>query len=82
MASLSEKILYPSSVEMVELLSRAVLFTQEVGLRDTIVKGDSATVISALQKGKMLKSSMGHLINDTLSFVSFFWSLSFSHTLR
>lgn len=82
MASLSEKIMYPSSVEMVELLSRAVLFTQEVGLRDTIVKGDSATVISALQNGKMLKSSMGHLINDTLSFVSFFWSLFFSHTLR
>ncbi|XP_075665557.1 uncharacterized protein LOC142635251 [Castanea sativa] len=84
MASLLEKIQYPSTVKMVELLAahRAMLFTQEVSLRDTIVEGDSVTIISTLQNGKMQKSSMGHLINDTLSIVSSFRSLSFSHILR
>ena len=52
MASLSEKIPLPSSVEAVEALAarHAARFVQEVGIIESILEGDSLSIISALKK--------------------------------
>lgn len=84
MASLSEKIRLPSSVEAVEALAarRAVRFVQEVGITESILEGDSLSIISALKNGDRMNSAIGYLIKDTLSYVISNRSLSFSHVHR
>ena len=71
-------------METVELLAarRAVLLVQELGFENSIFKGDSEIVIKALQNSDWLKSSIGHLIQDTLSFVNSLKSWSYSHIGR
>ena len=68
MAALSEKIPQPSSVTLLEILAarRAAIFVHEVGLWNSIMEGDSETVIKALQGGDMFQSAFGHLFRDTL----------------
>ena len=82
MASLSEKI--PLQVEAVEALAayRAARFVQEVGITESILEGDSLSMISALKNGDRMNSAIGHLIKDTLSFVISNRSSSFSHVRR
>lgn len=82
MASLSEKI--PLQVEAVEALAayRAARFVQEVGITESILEGDSLSMISALKNGDRMNSAIGHLIKDTLSYVISNRSLSFSHVHR
>ena len=84
MASLSEKIPLPATVEAVEMLAarRAVKFVQEVGLAESIFEGDSQSVILALQRNTMVNSGIGHLVKDVLSSVNSLWRWSFSHTYR
>ena len=84
MASLSEKIPLPATVEAVEMLAarRAVKFVQEVGLAESIFEGDSQSVILALQRNTMVNSGIGHLVKDVLSSVNSLWRCSFSHTYR
>ena len=84
MASLSEKIPLPSSVEAVEALAarRAARFVQEVGITESILEGDSLSMISALKNGDRRNSAIGHLVKDTLSYVISNRSLSFSHVHR
>ena len=67
MASLSEKI--PLQVEAVEALAahRAARFVQEVGITESILEGDSLSMISALKNGDRMNSAIGHLIKYTLS---------------
>lgn len=50
MAALSEKIPQPSSVTLLELLAArwAAIFVHEVGLRNSVLEGDSDTIIKAL----------------------------------
>ena len=64
MASLLEKIPYPSLIEVLELLAarRDVLFVQEVGLGDSIFKGYYQVVINSLQKDNMFNSALGYLV--------------------
>ena len=84
MTSLSKKISLPSSVEAMEALAarHAVRFMQEVGIIESILEGDSLSIISALKNGDRLNSAIGHLIKDTLSYVISNRSLSFSHVRR
>ena len=84
MASLSEKIPLPSSVEAVEALAarRVARFVQVVGIIESILEGDSLSMISALKNGDRMNSAIGHLIKDTLSYVISNRSLSFSHVHR
>ena len=67
MASLSEKIPLPSSVEAVEALAarRVARFVQVVGIIESILEGDSLSIISALKNGDRMNSAIGHLIKDT-----------------
>ena len=71
-------------METVQLLSarQAILLVQELGFADSIFKGNLEKVIKALQNNERLNSSIGYLIQDTLSFVNFLWSWSFSHIGR
>ena len=55
---------------------------QEVGLQQSHFEDDSEIGIKVLQKGNMLFSSFGHLVRDTISFVSPLHSFSFSHNVR
>lgn len=84
MAALSEKIPMPPSITQLELLAarRAALFAQEVGLRNSILEGDSKIVINSLRRGDMFQYAFGHLIQDTLVYVNALESYSFSHVLR
>ena len=52
-ATLSKKIKKPPTVDMLELFTtkRAVTFSLETGTTRVVVKGDSATVIKAIQFG-------------------------------
>ena len=81
---MSEKIPLPSSIEAVEALAahHAVRFMQEVGIIESILEGDSLSIISALKNGERLNSAIGHLIKDILSYVISNRSLSFSHVRR
>ena len=83
-AALSEKIPQPPLVTCLELLAarRAAIFVHEVGLQDSIMEGNSETVINSLRKGDMFQSAYGHLIKDTLSYVHSLRSFSFSHSYR
>ena len=83
-AALSKKIPQPPSVTCLELLAarRAAIFVHEVGLQDSIMEGNSETVINSLRKGDMFQSAYGHLIKDTLSYVHSLRSFSFSHSYR
>ena len=84
MASLAEKFLKPSSVETVELLAarRVIILVQELGFENSIFEGDSKTIINSLQNSDQLKSFIGHLVPDTLSFVNSLRSWLFSHIGR
>ena len=61
---------------------RAALFACECGFQQLSFEGDSELVIKALRHGEMQHSSVGHILKDTMSCVSFFQSCSFSHVGR
>lgn len=83
-AALSEKIPQPPSITCLELLAarRAAIFVHEVGLHESILEGDSKTVIKSLQKGDMFQSAYGHLLKDIMFYVKSLRSYNFSHTYR
>ena len=67
MASLSQRIPYPHSVEAVEAFAArsAAQFALDLGLRDVSFEGDSLKIISALQHHSPCNTQYGHLITDT-----------------
>ena len=71
-AALAGKIPIPDSVLTLETLAarQAVQFVQELGLRNSIFEGDSASSINAISNGQLLHSSFGHIIKDILLFSS------------
>nr|POF06673.1 hypothetical protein CFP56_29261 [Quercus suber] len=84
MASLAEKIIMPSSVEILEAIAarRAMIFMEELGLRRAIFEGDSETVVKALSGDCPDRSSIGHIVKDCKSLMGCFQSCSFSHVRR
>ena len=83
-AAMAEKILVPNSVFTPETLAarHAVLFVQELGIRNVVFEGDSASSIQAISNRHFTHSSCGHIIHDILLFVNSFQSFSFSHVCR
>ena len=83
-ATMAEKVPVPDSVFTLETLAtrRAVMFVQELGLRNVVFKGDSTSSIQAISNRLFTHSSCGHIINDILLFVNSFQSFSFSHVCR
>ena len=50
LAALSEKIMKPQSAELVEILvaRRAVLFSCDLGFKNSVLEGDSTSVVKFL----------------------------------
>ena len=76
MATLSQKIPLPTSVEMVEVLAarRALVFAKELGFNRVILEGDSANTITSINEGHMDHSALGHVLLDIKSLFFFFFS--------
>ena len=79
-----KKIQKPQSVVALKMLAarRAALFAHEYGIQQYSFEGDSEFVINSLRHGKLLHSSIGYLLKDTMSYVSSLQSFSFSHVGR
>ena len=62
LAALSEKILMPTSVEILEMLAacKAALFARELGFRKMCFEGDAELVVKSLQAGKVSNAMDGH----------------------
>ena len=84
LAALSEQIMKPPSVEILELLAtkRAVTFAAEFGHVQVICEGDSEIVINSLRGPGMENSQGGYLILDIKSKPNSFLSIFFSHVGR
>ena len=83
-AAMAEKIPLPDSVFTLETLAarHAVLFVQELSLRNVVFEGDSESSIQAISNRIFTHPSCGHIIHDILLFVNSFQSFSFSHVCR
>ena len=84
LATLSEKIPYPGSVDLVEILAarRAVRFIVELGMSQSIFEGDSEIVYKVLKSVDMGHSSIGQYVKDIMSISGSIRTFSFSHTRR
>ena len=84
LAALSEQIVKPPSVEILELLAarRAVKFTAELGYAQLVCEGDSESVVNSLRGSGMENSWGGHIIKEILSQSNSFLSISFAHVGR
>ena len=84
LAALSEQIVKPPSVEILELLATkcAVTFAVESGHVQVVCEGDSKLVINSLRGLGMENSQGGHLIMDIKSKSNSFLSISFVHIGR
>ena len=83
-AALSEKILMPSSVEVLEMLAtrRAVIFANELGFKDVCFEGDVEGVVRSVREDDSSNALMGHLVKDFKSIASLFQTHSISHVRR
>ena len=74
MASLAEKLIMPSTVEVPKAMTarRAMIFMKELGLRRAIFEGDSELVVKALIGDCPDQSSIGHIVKDCKSLMDFF----------
>ena len=84
LAAMSEQIVKPPSVELLELLvaRRAVSFAIEMGHEQVVCEGDSESVVNSLRGTGMENSWGGHLIRDIKSQSNSFLSISFAHVGR
>ena len=84
MASLSQRIPYPHSVEAVEAYAArsATQFAIDLGFRDMIFEGDSFKIITALQHHSPCNTQYGHLITDTKTIAQAFISCHYVHVKR
>lgn len=74
MATMSEKMLKPPSIEILEQLAArcAVVFTVETGFHQAVIEGDAESVIKSLHSGGMEFARGGHVIKDILSYKNSF----------
>ena len=84
MASLSEKIMTPSSVEVLEMLAtrRAAIFAKDLSFKHVWFKGDAKGVVRSLRDGASSNDFVGHLVKDFRSIVGLFQTYSISHVWR
>ena len=74
LAAISEKIVKPPTVEVLELLAarRAVSFTAESGFTNFIYEGDFDSAVQSIRSKGMENSQGMHLIKDIQSHVNSF----------
>jgi ribonuclease HI len=83
-ATLSQKIKYPQSVEATEALAarRAVQFAIELGLREVESDGDSTIITEALIRGSYNQAAFGTIIEDARCLTRMMQGIFFSHVKR
>jgi len=83
-AAVLEKIPYPSSMDLVEVLvaRRVVLFIVELGISQSVFEGDSEVVYKALKVVDVDHSSIGQYVKDIMSIIGSLRTFSFSHIRR
>ena len=83
-AAVLEKISYPSSMDLVEVLAarKAVLFIVELGISQSMFEGDSKVVYKALKAVDVGHSSIGQYVKDIMSIIGSLQTFSFSHIRR
>ena len=84
MASLTEKLAMPPTVEILEAMAarRAMIFMEELGLCRATFEGDSVTVVKALAGDCPDRSCIGHIIKYCKSLMGCFQTCPFSHVRR
>ena len=84
MASLSEKIAMPSSVEVLKMLAarRAAIFVQGLGFKNVYFEGDAMGVVRSLSDKDNSNAFVGQLVKDLLSIAGLFHTYSISHVRR
>ena len=84
LVALSEQIVKPPTVEILELLAaqRAVSFTAESGYDQFVCEGDSESVVNSLRRTGIENSRGGHLIKDIVYLSNSIRSISFAYVRR
>ena len=84
MASLSERIPFPHSVEAVEATAArvAVQLAYDLGFKEVEVEGDSINIVQALSQTEPNYTLYGHIINDTKFTSQLLVSVHFLHVKR
>ena len=84
MAALTQVILLPTSVVIVEVLParRSLIFAIELGFDHVILESDSEIAIQAMNSKDYSAAPFGHIISDIKALSSHFRSLVFHHTRR
>ncbi|XP_030923075.1 uncharacterized protein LOC115949956 [Quercus lobata] len=84
LAALFEKIPYPGSVVLVEVLAarREVQFIMELGITQSIFEGDSKIVYKALKARDVGLSSIGQFVKDIMSIAGSLQTFSFFYIRR
>ncbi|XP_030970311.1 uncharacterized protein LOC115990640 [Quercus lobata] len=84
MAAYTQSIPLPTSVETVEVLAArsAICLAKDLNFSKVIFEGDSEIIIKAINKGDLLSSSFGHILNDINLLSKSFQRVSFCHTRR
>ena len=83
-ATLSQKVRGPQTVEMVEALAarRAIIFAKEVGIDDVEFERDAVNVIRDLSSQVPIHTPYGLIIEDAKAILHDFQRSSLSHTRR
>ncbi|XP_030925006.1 uncharacterized protein LOC115952053 [Quercus lobata] len=83
-ASLSEQAPLPFSLDIVEAMAaaRAITFTQELGIKEFMLKGDSEAVINTLQSTEVSLTTYGHLLESAKSTLTTNKCIAFTHVRR
>uniref|UniRef100_A0A2N9IR38 Peroxidase n=1 Tax=Fagus sylvatica TaxID=28930 RepID=A0A2N9IR38_FAGSY len=83
-ATLSQKVRGPQTVEMIEALAarRAIIFAKEVGIDDVEFEGDAVNVICDLSCQVPIHTPYGLIIEDARAILPNFQRPSLSHTRR
>jgi ribonuclease HI len=83
-ATLSQKVRGPQTVEMIEALAarRAIIFAKEVGIADVEFEGDAVNVIRDLSSQVPIHTPYGLIIEDARAILQNLQRSSLSHTRR
>ena len=83
-ASLSKKIVMPSSVEVLEMLAakRAAISANELGFKNVCFEGDAEGVVRSIREEDSSNAFVGQLVKDFMYIASLFQTYSISHVRR
>ena len=81
LVALSEKVMMPATVEILEMLAarKAATFARDLRFSQVCFEGDAELVVKCLQSGSVSNALVGHLAKDFMSIRGYFQSLSIIH---